>query len=164
MALAVPSVRETESRQFDGLFVRGEDVKANVPLTGGSGSGAVATIVVGSSGAVTSVTLTSQGSLYIVGNSLSASTTYIGGGTGFSVPVTGINNSTGTSWLADNYSPVLLYGALVEAYTFMKGEADMMAYYKEKYDGALAQLNRLGTGLERGDAYRDGQAKIKVMP
>ncbi len=135
----------------------------NVPLTGGSGSGALATIVV-AGGVVTSVEITSQGALYVPGDVLTASTIYIGGGLNFSVPVATINNSTGTSWLADNYSPVLLYGSLVEAYTFMKGEGDMMAYYKEKYDGALAQLNRLGTGLERGDAYRDGQAKIKVMP
>ena len=70
----------------------------------------------------------------------------------------------GTSWLGDNYDPVLLYGSLVEAYIFLKGEADMMGYYEKKYQDALAQLNRLGTGLERGDAYRDGQAKIKVMP
>jgi hypothetical protein len=70
----------------------------------------------------------------------------------------------GTTWLSLNYSPVLLYGSLVEAYVFMKGEADIMAFYKGKYDEALAQLNRLGTGLERGDAYRDGQAKIKVNP
>ena len=69
-----------------------------------------------------------------------------------------------TSWLGDNYSPVLLYGSLVEAYTFMKGEQDIMAFYQQKYTEALAQLNRLGTGLERGDAYRDGQAKIKVNP
>jgi len=135
----------------------------NVPLTGGSGSGALATIVV-TNGAVVSVDLTSQGALYVAGDTLSAATTYIGGGINFSVPVTATNNSTGTSWLADNYSPVLLYGSLVEAYIFMKGEADMLNYYKEKYDGALIQLNRLGTGLERGDAYRDGQAKIKVMP
>ena len=70
----------------------------------------------------------------------------------------------GTSWLGDNYDPVLLYGSLVEAYIFMKGEADMMAAYEKKYQDALMQLNRLGTGLERGDAYRDGQAKIKVNP
>lgn len=70
----------------------------------------------------------------------------------------------GRTWLGDNYSPVLLYGSLVEAYTFMKGEADMMGYYEKKYQDALAQLNRLGTGLERGDAYRDGQARIKVNP
>jgi hypothetical protein len=68
----------------------------------------------------------------------------------------------GTSWLGDNYSPALLYGALVEAYIFMKGEQDMMAYYDKKFQDALSQLNRLGTGLERGDAYRDGQARIKV--
>jgi len=70
----------------------------------------------------------------------------------------------GRTWLGDNYSPVLLYGSLVEAYIFMKGEEDMMTYYEKKYQDALAQLNRLGTGLERGDAYRDGQAKIKVNP
>ena len=68
------------------------------------------------------------------------------------------------TWLGDNYDPVLLYGSLVEAYIFMKGEQDMMTYYEKKFQDALAQLNRLGTGLERGDAYRDGQAKIKVNP
>ncbi len=72
--------------------------------------------------------------------------------------------SAGTSWLGDNYSPVLLYGSLVEAYTYMKGEADIMAFYEKKYQDAVMQLNRLGTGLERGDSYRDGQAKIKVNP
>jgi hypothetical protein len=46
----------------------------------------------------------------------------------------------------------------------MKGEQDLIGYYENKYQEALAQLNRLGTGLERGDAYRDGQAKIKVNP
>lgn len=70
----------------------------------------------------------------------------------------------GRTWLSDNYSPVLLYGTLVEAYTFLKGETDLIAVYDKQYQGALAQLNRLGTGLERGDAYRDGQAKIKVNP
>jgi len=71
----------------------------------------------------------------------------------------------GTSWLGDNYSPVLLYGTMVEAYVFLKGETDMMAVYEKKYMDAMAQLNRLGTGLERGDAYRDGQARIvKVNP
>jgi hypothetical protein len=72
--------------------------------------------------------------------------------------------TNGTSWLGDNYSPALLYGSLVEAYTYMKGEVDMLAAYQAKYNEALQQLNRLGTGLERGDAYRDGQAKIAVNP
>lgn len=71
--------------------------------------------------------------------------------------------TAGTSWLGDNYSPVLLYGTLVEAYTYMKGEADMIAMYNSKYTEAMAQLKRLGDGLERGDAYRDGQARVKVL-
>ena len=70
----------------------------------------------------------------------------------------------GRTWLGDNYDPVLLYGSLVEAVIYMKGEQDMVTYYQKKFDDALMQLNRLGTGLERGDAYRDGQAKIKVNP
>jgi hypothetical protein len=69
-----------------------------------------------------------------------------------------------TSWLGDSYDPVLLYGSLREAYLFMKGEQDIITYYEKMYQDALGQLNRLGTGLERGDAYRDGQAKIKVNP
>jgi hypothetical protein len=69
--------------------------------------------------------------------------------------------TAGTSWLGDNYSPALLYGALVEAYTYMKGEADILTVYVGKYQEALGQLKRLGDGLERGDAYRDGQTKLK---
>jgi hypothetical protein len=135
----------------------------NVPLTGGSGSGALATIVV-SSGAVSSVTITTAGSYYLVGNSLSALATNIGGGggTNFSVLVNSISNPTGTSWLGDNYDPVLLYGSLVEAYIFMKGDPDMMGAYEKKFQDALIQLKRLGDGLQRDDAYRDGQATYKV--
>lgn len=72
--------------------------------------------------------------------------------------------ANGRTWLSDNYSPVLLYGTLVEAYTFLKGEADLTAQYEKKYQEAMSQLNRLGSGLERGDAYRDGQYKMKVGP
>ncbi len=79
-------------------------------------------------------------------------------------PVSITEAASGQTWLGDNYSPVLLYGSLVEAYIFMKGEADLIAGYEKKYQDAIMQLNRLGTGLERGDAYRDGQAKIKVNP
>jgi hypothetical protein len=69
---------------------------------------------------------------------------------------------SGTSWLGDNYSPVLLYGSLVEANTFMKGEPDMTAMYEAKYKEALAQAKRLGDGLERQDAYRSGQYRQAV--
>jgi len=68
----------------------------------------------------------------------------------------------GRTWLGDNFDSVLLYGSLVEAYTYMKGEADMMGLYNQKFMEALALAKRLGDGLERGDAYRDGQTKIRV--
>jgi hypothetical protein len=97
---------------------------------------------------------------------LTAASSSIGGtGSGFSVTVSAVNNSAGTSWLGDNYDPVLFYGAMREAMLFMKGEADLVKYYEEKYAEALSQLNRLGSGLERGDAYRDGQYRIgQVKP
>jgi len=72
--------------------------------------------------------------------------------------------TAGSSWLGDNFPLVLLYGAMVEACSYMKSDPDVMSNYKDRYMDALMQLNRLGTGLERGDAYRDGQAKIKVSP
>jgi hypothetical protein len=135
-----------------------------VNLTGGRGTNAVADIVV-SGGGVTSVSIRNGGSLYVQGDVLSAPSSAIGNtGSGFSVTVTNISNSSGTSWLGDNYSPVLLYGSMREAILFQKGEQDLVAYYEKQFQDALAQLNRLGTGLERGDSYRDGQAKIKVNP
>jgi hypothetical protein len=68
----------------------------------------------------------------------------------------------GTSWLGTNFETVLLYGSLREAYTYLKGEQDMMTYYEQKYQEALAQLDRLGDGLERQDAYRSGQVRVPV--
>jgi hypothetical protein len=67
-----------------------------------------------------------------------------------------------TSWLGDNFDTVLLYGSLVEAYTYMKGETDMMGLYEGKYKEALELLKNLGDGKQRGDAYLDGQVKIPV--
>jgi len=69
----------------------------------------------------------------------------------------------GTSWLGDNFDSALLYGSLVEAYTFMKGEQDMMQLYDAKYKEALALLKNLGDGKQRMDAYRDGQVKVRVQ-
>jgi hypothetical protein len=76
--------------------------------------------------------------------------------------VTSVTNPTGTSWLGDNFDSVLLYGSLVEAYTYMKGEQDMMALYDGKYKEAVALAKRLGDGMERQDAYRSGQFRQPV--
>jgi hypothetical protein len=70
--------------------------------------------------------------------------------------------ASGQTWLGDNFDSVLLYGALVEAVTFMKGEADMVQLYNTKYTEALALAKRLGDGMERQDAYRSGQYRQAV--
>jgi hypothetical protein len=69
----------------------------------------------------------------------------------------------GTSWLGDNFDSVLLYGSLLEAYTFMKGEADVIQNYVARYNEALAQLKQLGEGKNRQDTYRTTQARYPVQ-
>jgi hypothetical protein len=72
--------------------------------------------------------------------------------------------ASGHTWLGDNFDTVLLYGSLVEAYLYMKGEADVMAFYDAKYKEALTLAKRLGDGLERSDAYRSGQYREAPLP
>jgi hypothetical protein len=71
--------------------------------------------------------------------------------------------TAGTSWLGDNFDSVLLYGSLLEAYTFMKGEADVIQNYVARYNEALAQLKQLGEGKNRQDTYRTTQARVQVQ-
>ena len=80
----------------------------------------------------------------------------------FYYPTSIVDSGDGHTWLGDNFDSVLLYGSLVEAYTFMKGEADLMALYDGKYKEALALAKRLGDGMERQDAYRSGQYRQAV--
>ena len=72
--------------------------------------------------------------------------------------------ASGQTWLGDNFDTVLLYGSLVEAYTYMKGEVDIITGYDAKYKEALALAKRLGDGLERSDAYRSGQYREAPLP
>jgi hypothetical protein len=76
--------------------------------------------------------------------------------------ITGLIVTAGTTWLGDNFSSALLYGALVEAYTYMKGEADIVAAYNKRYEEAMILAKRLGDGMERRDAYRSGQVRMTV--
>lgn len=70
--------------------------------------------------------------------------------------------TAGTSWLGDNFESVLLYGSILEAYTYLKGEADIMANYRQRYDEAMMLLIQLGDGKEKQDAYRSGSARVQV--
>ena len=72
--------------------------------------------------------------------------------------------ASGHTWLGDNFDTVLLYGSLVEAYTYMKGEQDIITLYDTKYKEALALAKRLGDGLERSDSYRSGQYREAPLP
>ena len=66
------------------------------------------------------------------------------------------------SWLGSNATEVLLYASLVEAYTFMKGEPDILAYYEKRFNEALGKLTLESDGYNRKDAYRGGQRRINV--
>jgi hypothetical protein len=68
----------------------------------------------------------------------------------------------GQTWLGDNFSSTLLYGSLLEAYTYMKGEADVINTYKTRYDEAMILLKQLSDGKDRQDAYRSGQVRYPV--
>ena len=68
----------------------------------------------------------------------------------------------GQTWLGDNFSSTLLYGSLLEAYTYMKGEQDVMQEYQKRYDEAMMLLKQLSDGKDRQDAYRSGQVRYPV--
>jgi hypothetical protein len=71
--------------------------------------------------------------------------------------------TAGTSWLGNNFGEVLLYGSLREAYTYLKGEQDIIANYEAKYQEGMGLLKQLGDGKDRQDAYRSGQVRVKVV-
>jgi hypothetical protein len=68
----------------------------------------------------------------------------------------------GQTWLGDNFDSVLLYGSLLEAYTYMKGEKDVLDNYRNRYDEAMLLLKQLADGKDRQDAYRSGQVRYPV--
>jgi hypothetical protein len=70
--------------------------------------------------------------------------------------------TAGTTWLGDNFDSVLLYGTICEAYTYMKGEADMVQLAQQRYVQAIALYKNLADGKQRADAYRDGQVRVAV--
>jgi len=70
--------------------------------------------------------------------------------------------TAGTTWLGDNAQQAMLYGCLVEAYTFMKGEPDLLNLYNQRFNESLSRLKNYGEGRENEDAYRDGLIRVKA--
>jgi hypothetical protein len=64
--------------------------------------------------------------------------------------------ASGETWLGTNAPNALLFGSLVEAYTFMKGEADVLQNYNAQFVEAVGRLKNLGEARETSDAYREG--------
>lgn len=71
--------------------------------------------------------------------------------------------TTGTSWIGNNFPNVLLWGSLVEAYIYMKGEQDIISVYQSKFGEAMAKLKELGDGKDREDNYRTTQYRQGVQ-
>lgn len=80
----------------------------------------------------------------------------------YAYPESIVDAADGRTWLGDNFDSVLLYGTMCEALTYMKGEADMIALYQDRYIQAVALYKNLADGKQRGDSYRDGQIRVKV--
>ena len=67
-----------------------------------------------------------------------------------------VGAGSGTTWLSENASVALLYGCLIEAYTFMKGEGDLVQNYTQRFTEALSRVKNFGESQEVTDAYRTG--------
>jgi hypothetical protein len=71
--------------------------------------------------------------------------------------------TAGTTWLGNEFDSALLYGSLLEAATYLKSEAEIIAVYQKRYEEALALLKMLGDGKNRQDSYRSGQVRDRVV-
>jgi len=89
--------------------------------------------------------------------------TLTGSSSGATAVFKSITSDTTESWFSKNATTVLLYGSLIESYTFMKGEADIMNLYQKRYDEALKQLFDLGIGKNRMDSYRNGESRVQAI-
>lgn len=77
-------------------------------------------------------------------------------------PTSITTSADGTSWLGTNASDCLLYGSLVEAYIFMKGEPDVLTNYQNRFNEAVSRLKNLGEGKNTKDNYRSGPVRQQV--
>jgi hypothetical protein len=72
-------------------------------------------------------------------------------------PASITTDDSGITWIGTNASDALLYGSLVEAYTFMKGEADIIKMYSDRYMESISRLKNYAEGMEDKDAFRSGK-------
>ena len=75
-------------------------------------------------------------------------------------PASLTTDNSGTTWISTNAPDALLYACLVEAYTFMKGENDLLQLYTARFTEAMSRLKIYGEAQENTDAYREGLVRI----
>ena len=75
-------------------------------------------------------------------------------------PASLTTDDSGTTWISTNAPDALLYACLIEAYSFMKGESDLLQLYNSRYVEAITRLKVYGEGQENTDAYREGLVKV----
>ena len=121
---------------------------ANEVITGAS-SGATATIQSKNDS-------TNKLTIIVPTTAFTSGETVIGGTTGASSAISAISSDTTTTWLSTNARNAMLYGALYEAYIFMKGEQDVLVMYEKRFNEELMRLKDLGEARENADAYRQG--------
>jgi hypothetical protein len=119
----------------------------NETLTGGT-SGATTTV----SEALTSTTMR----IVIPSTDFTVGETVTGGTSGATGTVVSTSSDTTQTWLSENAPNAMLYGSLVEAYTYMKGEPDVMKMYGDRFSESLIRLKDYAEARENADAYRDG--------
>ena len=117
------------------------------------------TITGGTSGVKTDVNAVPSGTtltIVVPGQSFTVGETVTGSSSSATGVVVSVTSDTTTSWLSKNAPNALLYGSLVEAYTYMKGEADLMQFYEQRFQVELSRLKDLGEARENTDAFRRG--------
>ena len=128
---------------------------------GASGSFTVTETITGSTSGVTTTisALPTSTTMTIVvpSGTFTNGETITGSTSGATTTVTSTGADTGVTWLSENAELTLLYAALVEAYTFMKGENDMLTLYNNRFMESLSRLKNIGEAKEISDEYRTGQ-------
>jgi hypothetical protein len=117
------------------------------------------TITGGTSGATTTISeaLTSTTSRIVLPSTdFTVGETITGGTSGATGTVVSTTSDATQTWLSENAPNAMLYGSLVEAYTFMKGEADVMKMYNDRFSESLIRMKDYGEARENADAYRNG--------
>jgi len=111
----------------------------------------------GQSSEVGSITTSTSIVVEIPSGNYTVGETITGSISGATATISAIGSDITVSWISENAEIALLYGSLLEAYTFMKGEQDIMAMYEKRFSEAMMGLKMLGESKEVTDEYRTGQ-------